>query len=151
MVYALHAPLPSVALGWSVPPFFKDITLYGGSLALLLFFSGQFRVTSVMRYVQHPMLLSVLLWASVHLLTARTLEGFLIFTLFGLYAFWALVAHMMRPISDSMPQAMQAVSLSISKSRVKARKSATGWWRFPAALGCTVLVGVLAYGLHPSL
>lgn len=75
---------PFVAL-WTPPPWGRQVAIYAMPVALTLLI-GAYLPSNLKRFIRHPMLLGVALWATVHLLANGDLASLILFGSFGAFA-----------------------------------------------------------------
>jgi uncharacterized membrane protein len=75
---------PSVHL-WTPPAWGRQVAIVAMPVAVTLFI-GAYLPSNLKRFIRHPMLLGVALWATVHLLANGDLASLILFGSFGAFA-----------------------------------------------------------------
>lgn len=75
---------PSLQL-WTPPSWGRQVAIVAMPVALTLFI-GAYMPSNLRRFIRHPMLLGVALWATVHLLANGDLASLILFGSFGTFA-----------------------------------------------------------------
>ena len=70
---------------WTPPPWSRQVAIYAMPVALTLFI-GAYLPSNLKRYLRHPMLTGVAIWAGVHLLANGDLAGLILFGSLGTFA-----------------------------------------------------------------
>lgn len=70
---------------WTPPPWGRQVAIYAMPIALTLFI-GAYLPSNLKRYIRHPMLAGVAIWAAVHLLANGDLAALILFGSFGAFA-----------------------------------------------------------------
>jgi len=70
---------------WTPPSWGRQVAIYAMPVALTLLI-GAYMPSNLKRFVRHPMLLGVTLWATVHLLANGDLASLILFGSFGAFA-----------------------------------------------------------------
>ena len=70
---------------WTPPSWGRQVAIYTMPVALTLFI-GAYMPSNLKRFIRHPMLLGVALWATVHLLANGDLASLILFGSFGAFA-----------------------------------------------------------------
>jgi len=70
---------------WTPPPWGRQLAIFVMPVALTLFI-GAYMPSNLKRFIRHPMLLGVALWATAHLLANGDLASLILFGSFGAFA-----------------------------------------------------------------
>jgi len=84
MIVVGMARAPFVPL-WTPPAWSRQVAIYAMPVALTLFI-GAYLPSNLKRFLRHPMLTGVAIWAAVHLLANGDLAALLLFGGFGTFA-----------------------------------------------------------------
>jgi len=80
---------------WSPPSWGRQVTLYAMPVALT-FLIGAYLPSNLKRFVRHPMLLGVAIWAAAHLMANGDLASLILFGSFGVFAVFDIASSNLR-------------------------------------------------------
>lgn len=93
------------------PPWARDFAFTLMAVALPLLVASFFPVpTRIGRFVRHPMLMSVTLWAVAHALAIGTLAGVLLSTVFFIWTLAARISLIARPMTEGSTTAPEPLN-----------------------------------------